>query len=134
MPTMSNSLVQPLVTPSTELFTSALTSPCTAALESSSRTTTRLPSLVSNFTPAGMWVVTLPLGPCTVTVLPSTAYVTPLGNGIGFFPILDISLSLPGLAGILQLPVASHQQPNKLRKALRRPAFPCAPGGRHHAL
>src|SRR5215475_5547764 len=93
MPTMSSSFDQPLVTPSTELLTSARTSPWMAAFESSSRTTFRVPSFCSNFTPPGKWVTTSPLGPFTRTVLPSTAYVTPLGNGIGFFPILDMLCS-----------------------------------------
>src|ERR1700676_1201904 len=38
MPTISSSLVQPLVTPSTALLTSARTSPCTAEGASSART------------------------------------------------------------------------------------------------
>src|SRR5580658_5552588 len=33
---------------------------------------------------------TLPLGPSTRTVLPSTLYFTPAGRGITFFPIRDI--------------------------------------------
>src|SRR5208283_1466856 len=90
MPTMSSSLVQPLVTPSTELLTRARTRPCIAALESSSRTTTMWPSFCSSFTPAGICVATSPLGPLTRTVLPSTANVTPFASGIGLFPILDI--------------------------------------------
>src|SRR5271155_3120552 len=94
MPTISNSLVQPLVTPSTALFTSARASPCTAACESFSRTATRCPSLCSTLMPAGRVVSSLPFGPCTKTALPSNLTVTPLGIGIGFFPIRDISFQL----------------------------------------
>src|SRR5579859_3379670 len=93
MPTISSSLVQPLVTPSTALFTSARTRPCTAPLESSSRVTCTCPSFCSSFTPAGRWLSTLPLGPCTVTTLPCTCTFTPWGTVIGFFPIRDIAKS-----------------------------------------
>src|SRR5579862_7138281 len=44
--------------------------------------------------PAGNWVSSLPFGPCTATVLPSILTVTPLGSGIGFFPIRDIKSAL----------------------------------------
>src|SRR5579885_1089406 len=42
--------------------------------------------------PAGSGVSSLPFGPCTATVLPSSFTVTPLGTAIGFFPIRDIGL------------------------------------------
>src|SRR5579872_6987000 len=90
MPTISSSRVQPLVTPSTALFTSARARPWTAACESFSRTATRWPSFCSILMPAGRDVSSLPFGPCTRTVLPSNLTVTPLGSGIGFFPIRDI--------------------------------------------
>jgi hypothetical protein len=38
------------------------------------------------------------LGPSTVTVFPSTLYLTPAGSGIGFFPIRDILQILCWLA------------------------------------
>src|SRR6267143_1301119 len=98
MPTISSSRVQPLVTPSTALFTRARARPCTAACESFSRTATRVPSLCSTLIPPGSAVSNFPLGPCTATVSPSILTVTPLGIGIGFFPIRDIRSALaPGL-------------------------------------
>src|SRR5215469_18065948 len=93
MPTISSSRVQPLVTPSTALLTSARASPWTAACESFSRIATRLLSCCSTRMPAGSGVSSLPFGPATATVLPSIFTVTPLGRGIGFFPILDIAVS-----------------------------------------
>src|SRR5215472_7426068 len=100
MPTISSSRVQPLVTPSTALLTSARASPWTAACESFSRIATRLLSCCSTRMPAGSGVSSLPFGPATATVLPSIFTVTPLGRGIGFFPILDIAVSsqLPDFA------------------------------------
>src|SRR5271154_912686 len=47
--------------------------------------------------PAGITCSTLPLGPSTTTVLPLTVYFTPVGSGIGFFPIRDILQSFYGL-------------------------------------
>src|ERR1035441_6488220 len=47
--------------------------------------------------PGAINAVTLPLGPSTSTVLPSTVYFTLAGNGIGFLPIRDIAYSLFGL-------------------------------------
>src|SRR3984885_157782 len=44
--------------------------------------------------PAGRAVSNLPLGPSTNTVLPSILTVTPLGIGIGFFPIRGIRSAL----------------------------------------
>src|ERR1019366_8525556 len=82
MPTISSSLVQPLVTPSTALLTRARASPCTAACASSGRSATRLPSFCSIVMPDGRCVSSLPFGPWTIT---------PLGIAIGFFPIRDIS-------------------------------------------
>src|ERR1700757_2637831 len=41
--------------------------------------------------PTGIACSTLPFGPSTTTVLPCTEYFTPLGSGIGFFPIRDIT-------------------------------------------
>src|SRR5208283_580475 len=94
MPTISRSLVQPLVTPSTALLTSARARPCTAACESFSRIATRLPSFCSILIPDGRDVSSLPFGPWTITVLPSILTVTPFGIAIGFFPIRDISSAL----------------------------------------
>src|SRR5208283_783662 len=93
MPTISRSLVQPLVTPSTALLTSARASPCTAACASSGRIATRLPSFCSIVMPDGRDVSSLPFGPWTITVLPSILTVTPFGIAIGFFQIRDISRS-----------------------------------------
>src|SRR5579863_7335180 len=59
------------------------------------------PSFCSMRMPGGRAVSSLPLGPCTATVLPSILIVTPLGSAIGFFPIRDINSlfsSLPNLA------------------------------------
>ncbi len=50
----------------------------------------QMPILLLDLMPAGNEVSSLPLGPCTATVLPSIFTVTPLGSGIGFFPIRDI--------------------------------------------
>src|SRR6266850_955717 len=94
MPTISNSRAQPLVTPSTALFTRARASPWTAACESFSRIATKLPSCCSTRMPLGSGVSSLPFGPCTATTLPSIFTVTPLGSGIGFLPIRDISSAL----------------------------------------
>src|SRR5271168_4201519 len=55
-----------------------------------------LPSL-TRLMPGAINAETLPLGPSTSTVLPSTVYFTPAGNGIGFLPIRDIAYSLCGL-------------------------------------
>src|SRR5580698_4490862 len=93
MPTISRSFDHPLVTPSTALKTSARVRPCTAACDSFSRLATMCPSLVSSLMPAGMTCSTFPLGPSTTIVLPLTVYLTPCGNGIGCFPIRDISKS-----------------------------------------
>src|ERR1700744_1214652 len=98
MPTMSNSLVQPLVTPSTALKTRARVRPWYAAYLSSERLTCRYPSLVSSVMPSATNADTLPLGPSTKTVLPSTLYFTLEGSVIGFFPIRDIDLILHWLA------------------------------------
>src|SRR6185437_11923276 len=93
MPTISSSRFQPLVTPSTALFTRARARPCTAACWSSCRVTWMWPSCCCSFTPAGRCVCTWPFGPCTTTVLPFTSNFTPCGSGIGFFPIRDIALN-----------------------------------------
>src|SRR5206468_3723679 len=98
MPTISSSRVQPLVTPSTALLTSARASPCTADCESFSRIATRCPSCCSMRMPRGNCVSSLPFGPCTATVLPSIFTVTPLGSAIGFLPILDISYQLSAIS------------------------------------
>src|SRR6266567_2232162 len=98
MPTMSRSFFQPVVTPCTALYTSARVRPWNAANLSLSRTTCRWPSLVSSLTPSATSAETLPFGPSTRTVLPSTLYLTPAGSGIGFFPIRDIESILCWLA------------------------------------
>src|SRR5208337_4131797 len=90
MPTMSSSFCQPLVTPRTALAISERVSPCIAAWLSFSRLTCSAPSLVSSVMPGAISAETLPLGPSTTTVLPSTLYLTPAGSGISFFPIRDI--------------------------------------------
>src|SRR5580698_10453308 len=94
MPTISRSRVHPLVTPSTALLTRARAKPWTAACESFSRTANKVPSCCSTLMPAGNVVSSLPFGPWTATVLPSIFTVTPLGSGIGFFPIRDINSAL----------------------------------------
>src|ERR1700751_6124650 len=58
----------------------------------------RWPSLVSSEIPSATSAETLPLGPSTRTVLPSTLYLTPEGSGMGFFPIRDIASILCWLA------------------------------------
>src|SRR6266567_1261959 len=126
IPTISSSRVQPLVTPSTALFTRARARPCTAACESFSRTATRVPSLCSTLIPPGSAVSNFPLGPCTATLSPSILTVTPWGIGIGFFPIRDIRSALaPGLLAATLLPDFAQQFA----------AYPFAPGlaSRHHA-
>src|ERR1039457_1907635 len=108
---MSSSLVQPRVTPSTELLTRARTSPWIAALESSSRTTVKIPSFCSSLTPAGMWVVTSPFGPFTRTLSSSMAYVTPFGTASGRREWRDLLFVYPGkLIALVDLakPFAAH--------------------------
>src|SRR5271167_605386 len=97
MPTISRSLDQPLVTPSMAFETSARVSPWIAACESFSRDARTNPSFVSSLIPDGIGCSTLPFGPSTTIKLPCTVYFTPLGNGIGFFPIRDILSILHGL-------------------------------------
>src|ERR1700678_4504478 len=97
MPTMSSSLVQPLVTPSTAFETSARVRPCRAASSSFSRTASSVPSFFSSVIPVGSMAVSLPFGPSTSTVLPCTVYFTVAGSGIGFLPIRDISISWDAL-------------------------------------
>src|ERR1700761_7169628 len=109
MPTMSSSFFQPAVTPCTALNTSARVSPCTAAYLSLSRFTCSVPSLVSSLMPSATSAETLPLGPSTRTVLPSTLYFTPLGSAIGFFPIRDID-SILHLACESRRTVVSDQE------------------------
>src|ERR1700735_1376825 len=103
MPTISSSLVHPEVTPCTALFTSALVNPCSAALSSLARSRCRVPSTVFNVMPSAISAETLPLGPSTKTVVPSTLYFTPGGSGIGFFPMRDIAQN-PYLG--LRVPIA----------------------------
>src|SRR4029079_2565594 len=55
-------------------------------------------SLISTPMPGTTGVESVPFGPLTVRVLPSCRTSTPLGSGIGFFPIRDMGLSLPNLA------------------------------------
>src|ERR1700723_2604226 len=98
MPTMSSSFFQPAVTPCTALNTSARVRPCTAANLSLARVTTKTPSLVSSEIPSATSAETLPLGPSTRTVLPSTLYLTPAGSGISFLPRRDIDSILFQLA------------------------------------
>src|ERR1700723_1781828 len=83
--------------------------------------------------PTGSRVSTLPFGPCTRTVFPSTLTVTPLGKGIGFFPIRDIN----SLAFSFQ---PSHlangfiyDLPDLTEKFATHPCFACLTS-RHHAL
>src|SRR5512138_1071934 len=93
MPTISRSLVHPVVTPVTALLSRARVSPCSAALESSARVATRWPSCCATVMPAGTRVCSVPFGPCTVTRSPATVTFTPCGMAMGFLPILDITLS-----------------------------------------
>src|SRR3984957_15630543 len=142
MPTISSSLVHPVVTPCTALFTSALVSPCSAALSSLARSRCRVPSRVFKVMPSAISAETLPLGPSTKTVLPSTLYFPPGGSGIGFFPMRDIAqnpylglrvprerfrsafhCSLKNSSGELRVVFT------KLRKAARRPRLRGAPDG-----
>src|SRR5581483_2143736 len=137
MPTISSSRVQPRVTPSTALLTRARARPCTAACESFSRTATRCPSCCSTRVPRGSGVSSLPFGPCTATVLPSNFTVTPLGSGIGFFPILDIVSTrrsqLCSLAGS-QCPVANKRfLPDFAQEFTTQAFFAGLPSGHHTA-
>src|SRR6266436_5404961 len=116
MPTISSSFVQPLVTPSTALLTRARARPCTAAWESFSRTAMRCPSCCWTLIPAGRCVSNLPFGPWTATVSPSILTVTPLGSGIGFFPIRDIKFLVETLlATSLCFPSRKTQQATSLQ-------------------
>src|ERR1700723_497232 len=117
MPTMSSSFFQPAVTPCTALNTSARVSPCTAACLSLARFTCKTPSLVSSEIPSATSAETLPLGPSTRTVLPSTLYLTPAGSGISFLPIRDIDSIL--------LELACESRPSNLAGA-----FHCSPYNR----
>src|ERR1039458_1282917 len=114
MPTISSSRVQPLVTPCTALKTSARVKPCTAACLSISRFTCNSAPTVSSEMPSAISAETLPLGPSTRTVLPSTLYLTPAGSEIGFFPIRDI-------VSILLLACESRQG------SFQRPRVPLQP-------
>src|SRR3984893_5381589 len=89
MPTMSSSRVKPPETPCTALAASARVKPCSAAWSSEARFNSSLPSACSMVIPGGIGTVSLPFGPVTSSCSPICIF-TPLGSGIGFFPILDI--------------------------------------------
>src|SRR5215469_8018992 len=135
MPTISSSLAQPLVTPSTALFTSARANPCTAACESSWRIASRCPSFCSILMPTGSGVSSLPFGPCTATVLPSILTVTPFGIVIGFFPIRDIKFALsPQLSALGKIAKSCLRRLPNLAKHLAAQAFLARLSAGHHAL
>src|ERR1051325_9311233 len=97
---MSSSRLNPSVTPWTLLATSARIRPCSERDFPSSlpRLNCTTVSLISTPIPGTTGVESDPFGPLTVRVLPSFRTSTPLGSGIGFFPIRDMGLSLPDLA------------------------------------
>src|SRR5580658_8953643 len=145
MPTISRSLVQPLVTPSTALLTSARARPCTAACASSGRIATRLPSFCSIVMPDGRGVSSLPFGPWTITVLPSILTVTPFGIAIGFFPIRDIRSALSLLAlgfqhfavwhtAFAEAPAAGPGPLPNIAKQFAAEALPARLASCHHAF
>src|SRR5262249_28195228 len=76
-------------------------SPWTARCSSFSREALSTPSFCSNLTPRGMWIDSLPLGPCTSTWSAVTAIFTPCGTGIGLRPIRDI-FSMPFLPNLAE--------------------------------
>src|SRR3954454_327441 len=98
--------------------------------------------------PAGSKAETLPLGPSTRTVLPLTVYLTPVGTGIGFLPIRDISIPFQRLASrkgdqgpslfhcSLAVAAADLPKPNfepaitRLRRGSRRQHLRDGPDGR----
>src|SRR4051794_13770897 len=113
---------------------------------------TRLPSSCLSETPFGRWLVTVPFGPFTITLLPSTEKETPFGIGIGFLPIRDIRFfsytargepgglpdrPLNGLASSARIErvdtstsLDAVAELSKLRRALRRRRLLCAPASR----
>src|SRR5579872_5614012 len=93
MPTISSSRVKPVETPWTALAASARVRPCRAACSSEARLISSLPSACWTLMPSGMGTVSLPLGPVTSSCAPTWIF-TPLGSGIGFFPIRDIDQNL----------------------------------------
>src|SRR5687767_6669301 len=89
---MSSCFEKPLVTPSTMLASSVRDKPCSALclVSSLGRFTVMVPLSCEMSISAGMSRESSPLGPFTVTRLPSTVIVTPEGTVIGFFPMRDI--------------------------------------------
>src|SRR5262245_11511732 len=82
------------------LLTRVRVSPCSDLLSrsSSGRLTSRTPSPFSTVIgDATLWV-RVPLGPLTVTTLPSIWTSTPAGTGTGSLPMRDIAVSPPGLS------------------------------------
>src|SRR5579864_8160625 len=118
MPTMSSSRVKPLETPWTALAASARVKPCSAACCSEARFNSSLPSACSMVMPCGMGTVSLPFGPVTSSCSPICTF-TPLGSGIGFFPILDIISPNPAqnfAAHVLFVSVAPGHYPARRRQ------------------
>src|SRR3954451_570145 len=97
---MSSSRLNPSVTPRTLFATSARIRPWKARERPSSFERVNCTTLFSIETPmpGTTGVVRVPLGPFTVTTLPSCLTSTPFGTGISFLPIRDIGISLPDLA------------------------------------
>src|SRR3954451_11011830 len=93
---MSSSRLNPSVTPRTLFATSARIRPWKARERPSSFERVNCTTLFSIETPmpGTTGVVRVPLGPFTVTTLPSCLTSTPFGTGISFLPIRDIGFSL----------------------------------------
>src|SRR6266850_1692907 len=91
-PTISNSFLNPSVTPLTAFATRARARPWKALCGplSSLRTASTCLSFCSNVIPGGIGFVTDPLGPVTTTLSALISTFTLSGRGIGFLPIRDI--------------------------------------------
>src|SRR4249920_3303334 len=90
---MSSSRLNPAVTPSTAFAIRLRARPWNLPSSGSGRerdATSSLP-FSSNVMPGGTSCFSVPLGPFTSTPSALTLTVTPLGTGIGFLPIRDIS-------------------------------------------
>src|SRR5215469_1708828 len=81
------------------------------------------PSFVSRLMPSATSAETLPLGPSTRTVLPSTLYFTPEGSVIGFFPIRDIEFNPLLACESRELDLSFHCSRAGLCPAVRSPKF-----------
>src|SRR5918993_5668583 len=91
---MSSSRLKPSATPCTALATSVRASPWNFRSSPSSRASAALtsPFDISNVMPGGSGCRNCPLGPFTSTASSPIDTVTPLGIGMGRFPMRDIRL------------------------------------------